>query len=116
MSVGVPRRVVERIVPIENAWDGPRGERYLIPGGVVREVEAEARGAGLEVVGFYHSHPDAAPVPSAFDLEVGWPWYTYLIVGVSGGAGRQVEPGEVRGWQMRDDRARFLEVELLVGG
>ena len=44
---------------------------------------------GLEIVGYYHSHPDHPAGPSAFDTEHAWPWYSYLIVRVDRGRGRR---------------------------
>lgn len=101
------RRELSRAVPLANEWDGNRVERYLIPAEVVRRVEAAARRSGLELVGFYHSHPDGAAVPSAFDREVAWPWYSYLIVPVGAGA-----VGAVRSWRLREDHSGFMEEEI----
>lgn len=96
-----------RAIPVENGWPGERGGRYRIGADTVRALEAIATREGVELIGFYHSHPDAAAVPSALDLELAWPWYTYLIVPV--GLGRA---GEVRGWRLREDRGDFDELPL----
>ncbi|HUE97299.1 MAG TPA: Mov34/MPN/PAD-1 family protein, partial [Longimicrobiaceae bacterium] len=62
---------------------------------------------GLEVVGFYHSHPDHPARPSSFDRDHAWPWYSYGIVpATSSGAGAP------RAWRLRDDRSRFDEQEI----
>ena len=43
-----------------------------------------ARGRGLDVVGFYHSHPRSAAMPSVTDLaEATYHGYLYLIVGLA---------------------------------
>ena len=43
----------------------------------------EARDVGLDVVGFYHSHPHSTPEPSETDLaEASYPNYVYVIVGL----------------------------------
>jgi proteasome lid subunit RPN8/RPN11 len=46
----------------------------------------DARAAGLDVVGFYHSHPHSAAVPSETDLAEAWtyPNHLHLIVGLTG--------------------------------
>jgi proteasome lid subunit RPN8/RPN11 len=54
----------------------------------------------LEILGFYHSHPDHPAAPSAFDIEHAWPWYSYLIVRVSAG-----RAADLASWQLNDDRA-----------
>lgn len=49
-----------------------------------------ARERGLEVVGFYHSHPGSAPEPSPRDLaEFSYPGHLYAIVSL------RREPAEV---------------------
>ena len=43
-----------------------------------------ARRRGLEVVGFYHSHPHSPAVPSATDVdEAGYDDYLYVIVSLA---------------------------------
>jgi proteasome lid subunit RPN8/RPN11 len=74
----------------------------------VRVVEDAAARGGLDVLGFYHSHPDHPAIPSAFDRDHAWPWYTYVIVPVEGG-----EAGAPRAWQLKQDRHHFDEVRLL---
>src|SRR5262249_32741628 len=51
----------------------------------------EARTRGLDVVGFYHSHPASAPIPSETDrAQAAYPNHLYLIVGLTS------DPPEVR--------------------
>ena len=92
-------REVIRFMPVVNRrTDDPH--RYLISPDDLRRAEAEVREAGLEVLGFYHSHPDHPAVPSAFDAEHAWPWYSYIIVRVDRG-----RAAEVSSWQLMDDRS-----------
>jgi proteasome lid subunit RPN8/RPN11 len=101
-------RVITRLAPIENGWDGDeRGHRFLIGPQDVLKAERQARRDGLDVLGFYHSHPDSPARPSAFDREHAWPWYSYLIAAVE-----RRRCGEVRAWQLRDDRAGYEEVAV----
>ena len=48
----------------------------------------DARAAGLEIVGFYHSHPHSAAEPSETDRAEAWlyPEHLHLIVGLAGEA------------------------------
>jgi proteasome lid subunit RPN8/RPN11 len=48
-------------------------------------IEREADAAGLEIVGYYHSHPDHPAQASRFDTERAWAGYVYLIVSVEQG-------------------------------
>ena len=66
-------------VRIGNLSDDPN--RYqLDPKGHI-DARRAARDRGLEVVGFYHSHPHSEPEPSIADLtEATYPGHLYLIV------------------------------------
>ena len=101
-------RRIERALPIENAWDAAeRANRFLIGPDDVLRAERAARRDGLDVLGFYHSHPDDEARPSRFDRDHAWPWYTYLIASVR--AGRCVE---LNGWQLRADRSGYDRVHV----
>lgn len=80
---------------------------YLIAASDVKRLEDAARTQGWSVIGFYHSHPGAAPVPSARDVECAWPGYVYVIAGTRAGAPC------LSGWRLRDDRTDFDPVEVL---
>ncbi len=96
---------VERLVGAENEReDENRHNRYLIPPEVILRTEREARAAGLDVVGYYHSHPDHPSRPSDFDRDHAWPGYSYVIVSVREGRAR-----DERSWRLSDDRSRFDE-------
>jgi proteasome lid subunit RPN8/RPN11 len=59
--------------------------RFLIDPKDHFDARREARAHGLDVVGFYHSHPRSAPLPSPTDLtEAAYPDHLYLIVGLAG--------------------------------
>jgi proteasome lid subunit RPN8/RPN11 len=89
---------VLRLSPAVNRrTDDPH--RYLIAPDDLRRLEAEVRAAGLEIVGYYHSHPDHPAVPSAFDAEHAWPWYSYLIVQIDRGRG-----AGMASWVLDDER------------
>ena len=103
-------RLVERVVTLENRRGERRHDRYLITPEQVLEAERAGREVGLEVAGFFHSHPDHPAVPSAFDLEQAWPYYSYVIVSLERG-----RVAETRSWRLAEDRSRFdpETIELL---
>jgi proteasome lid subunit RPN8/RPN11 len=101
---GAGVRVVERVVPVTNVRQDQRERRYVIDAPTVRRVEREAEADGLAVIGFYHTHPDHPAVPSEFDREHSWPWYTYIIVSVRDG-----EAADARAWRLLADRTGFEE-------
>lgn len=95
---------VERVLSVGNAQEGDRHDRYLISPETVLAAHKEARALGLEVVGYYHSHPDHPAEPSELDLEQAWPEVSYLIVSVE-----QRKIADVRSWRLREDRESFEE-------
>jgi len=96
--------VVERVLSVGNERQDSRHNRYLISPETVLAAQKEARALGLDVVGYYHSHPDHPARPSDFDREHAWPWVSYLIVSLQG---RKVV--DIRSWRLSEDRERFDE-------
>ena len=82
-------------------------DRYeLDPLAIVR-AERVARAEGLDVVGFWHSHPDHPAAPSRLDTERAWADYVYVIVSTtSEGA------GALRAWRLAGGGAEFEEVDV----
>jgi proteasome lid subunit RPN8/RPN11 len=70
---------VVEAVRTRNLSDDPN--RYLIDPKAHIDARRAARDRGLEVVGFYHSHPHSEPEPSLADLAAAtYPGHLYLIV------------------------------------
>ncbi|MEO6196173.1 MAG: M67 family metallopeptidase [Thermoanaerobaculia bacterium] len=98
------RTVVERLLPVANERQDSRHNRYVINPETVLAAHKEARAAGADVVGYYHSHPDHPSKPSDFDREHAWPGLSYLIVSV-----RKGRAADARSWRLADDRDQFDE-------
>lgn len=76
-------KTVTQVLEIVNEKeDENKHNRYLIPSSKILETELYAIKNGLDIVGFYHSHPDHSAIPSAYDVEHALPVYSYLIVSV----------------------------------
>ncbi|WP_416840756.1 desampylase [Haloferax sp. DFSO52] len=72
-------RRISSVRPVSNIATDPRVTYELDPSETVAIFEA-VESAGDDVIGFYHSHPESAPVPSDTDRErATWPGYVYLI-------------------------------------
>jgi proteasome lid subunit RPN8/RPN11 len=100
--------VVTAVHALPNTTDeGPR-RRFLVRPEDYREAERRARELGVDLIGFYHSHPDHPARPSQYDLDHAWPFFSYIIVSVRGG-----EPREMTSWRLRDDRSAFDREELV---
>jgi proteasome lid subunit RPN8/RPN11 len=99
---------VLRAVPVVNRrTDDPR--RYLIAPDDLLRITSDLRQSDLEVMGYYHSHPDHPAEPSAFDSEHAWPWYSYIIVRVESG-----RSAELTSWVLEDDCSAMRQESLEV--
>ena len=99
------KRARDLIALANQRTDDPH--RYLIDAEQTRVIERDAKEAGWEVLGFYHSHPDHPAVPSAFDTAHAWPWYSYVIVRVTQG-----QALDAASWVLHPEEPR-MEPELL---
>jgi proteasome lid subunit RPN8/RPN11 len=107
-------KVVHDLLPIDNARESDaRHNRFLIGPMEMLRGERHARSVGLDIVGIYHSHPNAPAKPSQFDLDHAWPVYSYVIVSVTADGA-----GPLRSWELREDRSGFDEerIDNLAGG
>ncbi len=92
-----------RNVITDRPWD-----RYALDPLEQLRVQKDAESRGLEIIGFAHSHPDHPPVPSRFDADHAWSFYSYVVASVQKGTLR-----EVRSWRL-DDAKAFQEEPLLI--
>ena len=100
--------VVKSLRPIVNAREsGEQYHRFLITAEDMMQAELEARRLGLEIVGFYHSHPDHPAQPSDYDRDHALPFYSYIILRVAQG-----RPELMTSWQLRLSREAFDSEEL----
>ena len=100
-------REVLSLFPLVNRRDDSPRNRFSVAAEDVRDAEKAARAAGLDVVGWYHSHPDHPARPSEYDREHAWPWYSYIIVSVQNGA-----PMDMTSWRLNDDRAEYTSEQI----
>jgi len=100
-------REVRALFPLVNRREDSPRNRFSITPEDFRAAERAASQQNLELVGWYHSHPDHPARPSEFDREHAWPWYSHVIVSVAAG-----EPRELTCWRLADDRARFEPEEV----
>lgn len=107
---GADGKVVHEILPISNAREeSAKRNRFLILPEELIRGERYSMAKDLEIVGFYHSHPDSPAVPSQYDLEHAWPTYSYIIVSTS--ADRATD---LFSWEQEADRSRFNREEVAV--
>lgn len=82
---GDERSSVERAYRAENVASAPKTRYEIAPREEIDLLE-RIDGAGLEPVGFYHSHPEGPSGPSETDARLAvWPGYSYVIVSFADG-------------------------------
>ena len=97
-----------RNVITDRPWD-----RYALDPLEQLRVQKDAESRGLEIIGFAHSHPDHPPIPSRFDAEHAWSFYSYLVASVQNGVLRVA-----RSWRLDDAKAfqeEPLEIDEVAG-
>ena len=97
-----PTREVLALFPLVNRRDDSPRNRFAVTAEDVRDADRAAQKLGLEVIGWYHSHPDHPARPSQYDQDHAWPWYSYVIVSIENGS-----PQEMTSWRLADDRHAF---------
>ena len=100
-----PAVTVRRVMAAENRATRP--DRFLIDARDVFEALRSARGAGAELIGVYHSHPDSGAEPSPTDRRDAWGDWLYLIISCPAGV-----PAQMKCW--RHDVRGFRRVEIRV--
>jgi proteasome lid subunit RPN8/RPN11 len=109
------RKIVVEVIPTINAWrDGElaadvsqqekvhsKRDRYIIPPQQILQAQKTARDRGLDIIGFFHSHPDYPAMPSECDHLNAWDIYVYAIVSVMEG-----KATTVNSWVL-DERGLF---------
>lgn len=99
------------IFELANSWPAEEQfHRYQVGGDDMLKGELEAARRGLDVLGFFHSHPNHPAEPSSTDHDwATWPWYSYVITTIAQGRATVT-----RSWQLREDRSAFDEEALLL--
>src|SRR5256885_2854184 len=98
---------VTDLVALPNTTDeGPR-RRFMVRPSDYQAAERRATELGVELLGFYHSHPDHPARPSQYDLDHAWPTFAYIIVAVAEGVAKDMTV-----WYLQEDRSRFEEGSL----
>jgi proteasome lid subunit RPN8/RPN11 len=97
----------QELLPVDDPGRESERNRFLIDPMDQLRVEKDSRARELEVLGYYHSHPDHPARPSNYDREHAWPWYSYVILSVERG-----EPKNITSWVLSEDRSRFEQEDL----
>ena len=101
-------KTVRNTLTIDNAReDGEQYHRFLITPEDMMKAEQTARSMKLDVIGFYHSHPDHPSAPSGYDKDHALPFYSYVIVSVDKGKAQVLTS-----WELTNDRTDFIQEKI----
>lgn len=106
-------REVRLAVQCVNARDDVPRKRYLIEPKELIRIQKQGRERGLEIVGFYHSHPDHPAQWSKTDFkDAHWIGCSYVITSVERGRAAETNSFALTG-TMEEDKA-FVSEEVVV--
>ena len=104
----VERRVVDRLIPMKNAFDAAEQyHRFTVDPVAQIAAEKQADAEGKVVLGYYHSHPDAPARPSEYDRTHAWPFYSYVIVSI-----QKRRPVDMTSWVLDDATETFQRQDI----
>lgn len=106
LLIGSEDGQVIEIIPAKNVAQNPQ-RHYEIEHHALVDTMTSAQKHGLELLGFYHSHPNGDPIPSSTDVaQANYPDAAYLIVGFAGGAPK------LAAWRIRRHEVERLELHV----
>jgi proteasome lid subunit RPN8/RPN11 len=91
-------RTISHVRRATNTRTENRGRRFRIDTDEYRKAEKYAVDHGLDLLGIYHSHPDHPAEPSEHDRSVAMPFFSYIIVSVTGGTAN-----DIRSWRLNEE-------------
>ena len=106
-------RHTRKIVRLENHWEDKSNEtkhrRFAVTAQDYQALEKKAKELGLQLLGFYHTHPDHPAIPSQTDLNFAWPFFSYIILSV-----QSQKATEIYSYELDLDLQQFKKEELKI--
>jgi proteasome lid subunit RPN8/RPN11 len=94
-------------LPLPNRAPSAREVRFEVSPRDYLKLESEAERLGLDLLGFWHSHPEGLALPSATDRACAWEGLLTVIVSVE-----HRVPGEITAWIVPGPDLPFTEVPV----
>ena len=100
-------KTIVEVIPTINVWeqselideiDRTKHSRYTISPRDIFQAQKRGRDLQLEIIGFFHSHPDNLAMPSTCDRDRAWLVYSYPIVSVIQG-----KVSDIKSWVLDSD-------------
>jgi proteasome lid subunit RPN8/RPN11 len=109
----VPTNRVHELVRAGNTRTDSAHNRYNIAPQELVKIQRQARGLGLDIVGFYHSHPDHPAQWSPTDFaEAHWLGCSYIITSVDNGKAALTNSFLLTGTKEEDKKFEDEAIEI----
>ena len=106
-------RIVGATMRCRNTRSDSAANRYHIAPQDLIAAQKQARAAGRDIIGFYHSHPDHPPRWSETDLaEAHWFACSYVITSVEAGMASRTNSFVLAGTEEQDKRFDDEKIEV----
>lgn len=104
-------KFVDVSIELENSAEGSQRAFYQLSNEHLLEADKAARAQGRELIGIYHSHPDADAYFSETDLKNSCPWYSFVVLSIQGG-----KYDHANSWLPDWDQTGAEQEQLEIGG
>ena len=78
-------KTVDYALRLENSAQGSQRAYYELKPEHLLKADKAAREQGKDMIGIYHSHPDADAYFSQTDLKNSCPWYSFVVLSIRQG-------------------------------
>ncbi len=93
------RREVLLAIACNNAYQGDQSDRFEIDPKDQLAAQKKSRELDMDVLGFFHSHPDEDAYFSRTDLMNHWPGYSNVVLSVRAGEFREAKCFRVKDFE-----------------
>jgi proteasome lid subunit RPN8/RPN11 len=102
-------KTAQHVLPSNNSTDASeKNHRFIITPESMIKAERFAKFIKLDIIGFYHSHPDCTANPSDYDTSHALPVYSYVIVSVIKG-----KTEDFKSWELDKENYKKFQSELI---
>ncbi|MHB1646422.1 MAG: M67 family peptidase [Candidatus Acididesulfobacter diazotrophicus] len=103
---------ITKVFPANNKYRKIAWDAFEIEPKDMLEIDKLSRKNNIEVLGFYHSHPNHPAIPSNTDINASWPYYSYMIVSVKGNNLEDI--ADIKNYLMPDKINKPLSEEIII--
>ena len=105
-------RIVVKAYPAENRYGKITWDSFEIEPNDILNMDKLCVKENLDILGFYHTHPNHPAIPSNFDINASWPFYSYVILSLKGNSPDNVT--DIRSYLMADRISEPVEEEVII--